>query len=71
MFERTLKENADNPYCRSYIYELVREVYLPEMRLLFSNIAEKGGRRDHRADCRERAQEINRAFLDKPLSEMR
>lgn len=71
VFERTLKENADNPYCRSYIYELVREVYLPEMRLLFSNIAENGGRRDHRADCRERAQEINRAFLDKPLSEMR
>ena len=33
-FEYTLKGNAENGYCRSYIYELVRSVYIPEFRIV-------------------------------------
>ena len=33
-FEYTLKGNAENGYCRSYIYELVKPVYVPEFRIL-------------------------------------
>ena len=32
--EQTLKSNAENSYCRSYIYELYRAVYEPEARCL-------------------------------------
>ncbi|MBR4663353.1 MAG: hypothetical protein IKO93_05720, partial [Lentisphaeria bacterium] len=32
--EQTLKSNAENGYCRSYIYELYRAVYEPEARCL-------------------------------------
>ncbi len=33
-FEKTLKGNAENLYCRSYITELVFSVYLPEFQLV-------------------------------------
>ena len=38
IFERTLKENAGNHYCRSYIYENARYLYRPEMDLLFEEV---------------------------------
>jgi hypothetical protein len=37
-FECTLKENAECRYCRAYIYENTKYLYLPEMKLLFSEI---------------------------------
>ena len=32
-FEQTLKGNAENGYCRTYIYELCSECYLPQLAL--------------------------------------
>ena len=37
-FELTLKTNAECGYCRSYIYENAKYLYLPEMKLLYSEI---------------------------------
>ena len=37
-FERTLKENAAGYYCRSYIAENVRLLYLPELDIIFSEV---------------------------------
>jgi len=33
-FEKTLKQNAENNYCRSYIYENAVYLYMPEMEIL-------------------------------------
>ena len=40
-FEKTLKGNAENNYCRSYISELFRGIYLPEFKVLESWIMDK------------------------------
>ena len=37
-FERTLKENAAGYYCRSFISENVRELYLPELDIIFDEV---------------------------------
>lgn len=39
-FERTLKNNAENFYCRSYIYENAEYLYIDEMKNLFSKVLE-------------------------------
>lgn len=37
-FEKTLKNNAENTYCRAYIYENAAYLYLPEMEILFDEV---------------------------------
>ena len=37
-FEVTLKNNAENGYCRAYIYENAAYLYVPEMEILFSEV---------------------------------
>jgi hypothetical protein len=37
-FELTLKTNAECGYCRSYIYENAKYLYLPEMKLLYAEV---------------------------------
>ncbi len=74
-FERTLKGNAENGYCRSYISELFRGVYLPEMRVFSEWIAGKirsGDRSEWRfpADFDAREKAIQDKFYATPLSEL-
>lgn len=76
-FEATLKQNAESTYCRSYIYENAKYLYLPEMEILFhavehaflteAELAEPG------LDYQEidpKLRENRTAFFDTPLSEM-
>lgn len=71
-FERTLKENASNRYCRGYIYENARYLYLPEMELLFDEV--RGALSERRALDKERAkpalEQILARYFATPLAEM-
>ena len=40
-FVPTLKHNCDNLYCRSAVYECVKELYLPETRMLAEMLTQK------------------------------
>ena len=37
--EMTLKGNAENSYCRSYIYELYKAIYIPEAEIICQQLA--------------------------------
>ncbi len=75
-FEHTLKGNAENGYCRSFITELVKEVYLPEMGVVAGEIRKylKTGKRvrliypEGKPEAFQK--QIVDAFYRKPLSEM-
>ena len=72
-FERTLKNNAECMYCRAYIYENARYLYLPEAELLFSEVmraAESGCELD-RAAVTEGAKQIKDNYFTTPLCDMR
>ncbi len=45
-FEKTLKGNAENGYCRSYASEMFAGVYLPEMKVYAKWVAEKVRKND-------------------------
>lgn len=71
-FEKTLKSNGDNEYCRSYIFEFVKYLYVPEAEIFFSEVlkAAQAGT-EIRYDAMKRAAEQNRArFHNTPLCEM-
>ncbi len=71
-FENTLKGNAENSYCRSFIAELFTEIYIPELELgrtLFREAVKAGKRTmDGRADPRLAA--IKDRFYGTPLKKM-
>jgi Alpha-N-acetylglucosaminidase (NAGLU) tim-barrel domain len=72
-FEYTLKGNAENMYCRSYIYELVIAVYLPEQKVLQSWIHDKINSEDkspwRRPDTfDDDARKISDRFYQEPLA---
>lgn len=72
-FERTLKNNAENGYCRSYIYENAAFLYFPEMDILFSEVR-KAFENDAAIDrdaVSARIQENRKRYFDRPLSEMK
>ncbi len=71
-FETTLKENASNYYCRSYIYEDAAYLYLPELRLLFAEV-KKSTKNNTPLDKQaidEGVAEILAHFFAVPLAEM-
>lgn len=75
-FELALKHNADNGYCRSYIFELVKYLCLPEVSSLFEKIcaAVEGKPEDYHSDeasCEEARSRFMAAFEEKPLCEMK
>lgn len=75
-FELALKHNADNGYCRSYIFELVKYLCLPEVSFLFGEIckAVEGAPEDYRSDdssCEANRTWFMTAFEQKPLCEMK
>lgn len=71
-FEETLKNNADNWYCRSYIFEFVKYLYVPEAEIFFSEVlkaAQTGT--DIQYDVMNEAAERNRTrFHNTPLREL-
>ena len=75
-FEKTLKGNAENSYCRSFVYELSKEVYEPAF-AAFARWAEGRLARGDRSRLNGTAAEQDRlfaavreAFYAKPLAEM-
>jgi hypothetical protein len=71
-FERVLKSNAECDYCRSYIYENAKALYLPEMRCLFNEVKEavREGREVRRDVVRKDAEKIREDFFETPLAAM-
>ena len=69
-FARVLKNNAACDYCRSYIYENAKYLYLPEMHCLFDevNAAATEGREIDRTAIKRTATQIKASFLESPLS---
>lgn len=72
-FEETLKRNASDGYCRSYIYENAEYLYLPEMKLLYNEVRSsvKSGLPVNRDRITEGAKEIKASFISVPLAEMK
>ena len=67
-FERTLKENIGNRYCRQPAYELMDSLFRREAEVLFSWMAEHSSADefDFAAEC----DKIFSDFLDTPLTDM-
>ena len=70
--EQTLKSNAENSYCRSYIYELYRAVYEPEARCLKDYLPTlKPGDLPDREFLLEQCEKIRDRFYAEPLARFR
>lgn len=72
-FEETLKRNAECTYCRSYIYENAKYLYLPEMKLLFSEVrkAIRSGGSIDMPTIDKGISEIQDKFFSTPLIDMK
>ncbi|MHB8899834.1 MAG: alpha-N-acetylglucosaminidase TIM-barrel domain-containing protein [Thermoguttaceae bacterium] len=73
--ELTLKSNAENSYCRSHHYELVRHVYRAELEVYWEWVLgriESGDKSPWKrpAEFAPRAKEIADKFYETPLAEM-
>jgi hypothetical protein len=73
--EQTLKGNAENDYCRSHHYELVRHVYQPELAAYWQWVSQQMAGTPPKAWRRSPAlaakgQTIRDAFYARPLAEM-
>jgi hypothetical protein len=73
--ELTLKSNAENDYCRSHHYELVRHVYRPELDVFWEWVLQRidsGDKTSWRrpADFTRRGRQIVDKFYDTPLAAM-
>lgn len=73
-FEQTLKGNAENGYCRTYIYELFDDYYLPQLALYTDWVGERVAGGDTKSPLRPAKplpmQAVVDAFYAKPLAEM-
>ncbi len=75
-FEKTLKGNAENGYCRAYIYELVCEIYRPELHLAADFIRRRMQQDNHEQllfpeeDICPALKQIADEFYRKPLRKM-
>lgn len=70
--EQTLKSNAENSYCRSYIYELYRAVYEPEARCLMDYLTTlKPGELPDREFLLKQQKKIRDRFYAEPLARFR
>jgi hypothetical protein len=71
-FEITLKHNAENSYCRSYIYENAEYLYIPELKNLFGEtlLSIREGRERNIDVINELNKKAVQAYYDTPLSKM-
>ena len=68
--EMTLKGNAENSYCRSYIHELYRAVYIPEAEALREHLdALPAGSYPDAAALEEKEKSIRDRFYSTSLEE--
>jgi len=75
IFETALKNNASCTYCRSYIYENARYLYLPEIKLMVEfikqNIRENNRKQLlHRDEYMQKAVKNTEIYMNTPLREM-
>ncbi|MFA6717378.1 MAG: alpha-N-acetylglucosaminidase TIM-barrel domain-containing protein, partial [Victivallaceae bacterium] len=75
VFENTLKGNAENDYCRSFIYELFQKIYIEEIKVYLKWITDKIERGDKsewkRPEYfRTEKEKIQQKFYDTPLQSM-
>lgn len=73
-FERTLKENIINGYCRQYCTELTDNIFIPEAKAVFAHkraCIQTSGKEADYTDLDKLSEEITEKFMKKPLSEMR
>lgn len=71
-FEKTLKENASGYYCRSFIAENLRFLYLPELDIIFDEVcraADASATIDRESIKMRIAENLSR-FKSTPLSDM-
>jgi len=73
--ELTLKGNAENDYCRSHHYELVEQVYRPEMAAYWTWVDGRLAAREHKpwrrpAEFTAAAKSIADRFYETPLAQM-
>jgi hypothetical protein len=71
-FEKTLKNNAECTYCRSFIYENARYLYLPEMNALFDEVKKsfKDGTEIDREAIKEKFAAVKESYFNIPLADM-
>ena len=73
-FEQALKGNAENGYCRSYIYELFNDYYLKQLALYVAWVDERVAGGDTASPMKSAKplpmQAVTDAFYAKPLREM-
>ena len=70
--EQTLKGNAENSYCRSYMFELYRGIYEPEIRCVRKHLDQlAAGEYPDKDYLLEQFKVIQDAFYDTPLSAYR
>ena len=76
VFEHTLKGNAENNYCRSFVYELAKECYEPALaeyeKLLIQRVQDDDRRvwNGLTGYLKEKMAVIENAFYEKELSKM-
>jgi hypothetical protein len=71
-FEITLKNNAECAYCRSFIFENAKYLYLPEMRALFSLVKKclaEGSKYDPES-LNDSFEQIRSNYFETPLANM-
>ncbi len=73
-FEQALKGNAENGYCRTYIYELFNDYYLPQLALYTGWVDERVAGGDLKSPLKPAKplpmQAVVDAFYARPLAEM-
>lgn len=69
-FDRVLKENAYNGYCRSYVYELFRDLYLKEYDMFLDNLHASIASGEKITVDMKKEKAIFDGFLEKPLADM-
>ncbi|MDX9867073.1 MAG: alpha-N-acetylglucosaminidase TIM-barrel domain-containing protein [Kiritimatiellia bacterium] len=73
-FEQTLKGNAENGYCRTYIYELFDDYYLPQLALYTQWVGERVAGGDRNPPMKPAKalpmQAVVDRFYAKPLADM-
>ena len=71
-FERTLKNNAECGYCRSFIYENAEYLYVPELELLLGELrkAVRNGEELDREAVDRGFERIKERYFATPLAEM-
>ncbi len=75
-YAQVLKNNADNTYCRSYIYELARYSYEPAINAVFNYLDShlSGERKTFVGlddEINAEIEKVRKVFREKPLEEMR